>query len=117
MIHWLDHLPLGTGLPMGGDYLGYKPFGWQYDYYYKKACQVEIENHLAEGKTYVFDLYKDLYKLKIGRLVPMSEWELAYPTLFSPKQPCPTSYRSCSWFNLSDAKFRAICRSSLWRGG
>ena len=51
--------------------LGYKPFGWKYDYYLQRGVPGRNrEKFSVEGKTYVLDVYKDFVNLKIGRLIP-----------------------------------------------
>ena len=70
--------------------LGYKPFGWQYDYYLQKGVPGRNrESFSVEGKTYVFDLYKDLGKLKIGRLVPYVGVGIGVSNLVFPKATRP----------------------------
>jgi len=70
--------------------LGYKPFGWKYDYYLQKGVPGRNrENFSVEGKTYVFDLYKDFTNLKIGGLIPYLGVGIGASNLVFPKATRP----------------------------
>ena len=70
--------------------LGYKPFGWKYDYYTQKGVPGRIrEAFSVDGKIYVFDLYKDFYNLKIGKIIPYVGVGIGASNLIFPKATRP----------------------------